>query len=102
MTRTDPTQPLQYCKGAFNDIISQCVTGSHLYGGEWDLGDETYEIYVQGYPKNPLLAGDAGGPGSGPAGGAAAGQRTVLTETVKGQTVTVTVNFAPRCPHTFL
>ncbi|KAI5465680.1 hypothetical protein BGZ63DRAFT_479544 [Mariannaea sp. PMI_226] len=64
--RSDKSVPLKYCKDGFEGIISQCIEGSGLWGGSWSYDGETYNITNSGYPNNPLLPQDDGGPGSLP------------------------------------
>lgn len=64
--RTDKAVPLKYCKDAFENIISQCIEGSGLWGGAYSYGGEIYNITNSNYPNNPLLPQDEGGPGNLP------------------------------------
>jgi hypothetical protein len=70
VVREDASQPLQSCTDAFNDIISQCITGGNYWGGTWSLNGFSYSIYNSIYdqnPNNPLGPNDAGGPSASPA-----------------------------------
>ncbi|KAE9364748.1 hypothetical protein N431DRAFT_520352 [Stipitochalara longipes BDJ] len=62
VSRTDNTQPLQYCMTAMEDIINECILDNYFWGGIWTEGDETYDIYNDEFPNNPLLSTDPGGP----------------------------------------
>jgi hypothetical protein len=97
--RDDEKQDLKYCKEAFQNIIDQCITGSNYWGGEWSSEGFKYTISNSIYdqtPNNPLPPGDDGGPPApssssiiaAPPAGA-----TVVTETVKGNAVPVTVSY---------
>ncbi|RDW66956.1 hypothetical protein BP5796_09705 [Coleophoma crateriformis] len=95
VTRADPTQSLQYCIDAFNDIISQCITGDNYWGGDWSLNGFSYSIYNSIYgqtPDNPLGPDDAGGPGtaSTTTTGSIAGETIVTQTDEQGSTVIAT------------
>jgi hypothetical protein len=97
--RDDGTQTLQNCNEALQNIIDQCITGGNYWGGEWSLNGFKYTITNSIYdqtPNNPLAPGDGGGPPetsvstttvAAPAGA------TVVTETVDGNAVPVTVSW---------
>jgi hypothetical protein len=42
--RTDANTDLSTCNNAFNNIIDQCIQGSQVWGGEWDLNGAAYTI----------------------------------------------------------
>ena len=64
ITRDDPSQPLDLCEDGFNDIIQQCILNDNFWGGVWNLNGQTYKVYNQAFPSNPLLPNDPGAPSS--------------------------------------
>jgi hypothetical protein len=99
--RDDGTQPLQICNEGFHNIIDLCITGGNYWGGEWSLNGFKYTITNAIYdqtPNNPLAPGDAGGPpaislSTTAAAAAPPAGATVVTETVDGNAIPVTVSW---------
>jgi hypothetical protein len=60
--RSSDTEALTFCIGGLNSIITTCILNGNDYGGTYVQGGETYTIWNQGYPQNPLLPGEPGGP----------------------------------------
>jgi hypothetical protein len=49
--RKDVKGPFDDCEAAFDNIISTCVENDKVWGGgEYDLGDVSYQIYNSAYP----------------------------------------------------
>ena len=96
--RDDGNQALQNCNDAFQNIIDQCISGGNYWGGEWSLNGFKYSITNSIYdqtPNNPLAPGDEGGPPATTSSSEAAAPpagATVVTETVDGNLVPVTVS----------
>jgi hypothetical protein len=97
--RDDANQDLKNCKEAFQNIIDQCISGGNFWGGEWSLNGFKYTISNSIYdqsPNNPLAPGDDGGPPTTPSSSITAAPpagATVVTETVGGNAVPVTVSY---------
>ena len=99
--RDDGSQSPQYCNDGLQNIIDQCISGGNYWGGEWSLNGFKYSISNSIYdqtPNNPLAPGDAGGPppsspspSPSPTTAASPSDATVITETVDGSEVAVTV-----------
>ncbi|KAF2451006.1 hypothetical protein P171DRAFT_439546 [Karstenula rhodostoma CBS 690.94] len=95
-TRTDNSQPLQYCFDALDNIITQCIENDNYWGGDWKLGNEIYAIYDSTWPEHVLQAelespssSSAQEAPSSPAPEAPAGA-TVVTTTIDGSPITQT------------
>lgn len=95
--RDDASQSLQYCNDGLQNIIDQCISGGNYWGGEWSLNGFKYSISNSIFdqtPNNPLAPGDAGGPPAPlPSSTTAAppSDATIVTETVDGSEIAVTV-----------
>lgn len=55
VTRSTPTGTLNNCHAAFTDIISQCIQGQNVWGGEWSVSGEFYSITNAIYPGNAIV-----------------------------------------------
>lgn len=51
----------QHCSEALKNIIDECIVSGNYFGGSWSTWNESYSIYNQQYPENPLLPQDQGG-----------------------------------------
>ena len=55
VTRSTSTGTLNNCNVAFTDIISQCVQGQDVWGGNWSVPGEFYSITNSIYPGNAIV-----------------------------------------------
>ena len=60
VTRSTSTGTLNNCNAAFTDIISQCVQGQNVWGGNWSVSGEFYSITNSIYPGNAIIIPGAG------------------------------------------
>lgn len=97
--RNDGNREIQYCEGAFQQIIDQCIAGGDYWGGEWVYDGFNYSIWNSIYEdqtsNNPLGPADDGGlpaTASESATAALPAGATVITESVDGHPVPVTVS----------
>lgn len=94
ITRDDDSKPYDgnQCKGAFQNIIDQCITGDNYWGGDWELPGIYYAIYNSQWPAHTLPSdlNPSGGGGNTPSG------LTTIVTVFHGSTITETVRFTPR------